>query len=358
MNSAINDFRIRCQNLTNSLNQNTVKEIEAECEEAMKIVNSVWTEDERVQVRDMLLDLYSAIIKEKLATPTELRLIYQSEISERKTGYPLAMILERANRGDVGKNSIISPKQSRLQRFFHTLGKTEIERITDEVVTDEMLSEAVRRQMAVYGVEFGESEYQKCLEAADRKLPVYEFLRKLEQDRSGSYEFDLRGKEDGIQYKCHITLEYHLGKISIINEYGEEKNFGFSMEEGCGMIDYAFVAPYIVDPIYFIKFAEFLGQGKQFKEELVEFVINDRKSTFYKEVFVRRIRNSLKKAMEEYKGDEYKFFSGEKQKIASIINQRKNFQKQIQFVHHQVDYNTAIRKEAEAVIGPIQESTR
>ena len=206
-------------------------------------------------------------------------------------------------------------KQNVFQRLWKSITgikKSEIEKIAEEVVTDEMLDKFIDYNMP---------PSQRYV--PDRRLPVYlmlQQLKELEREAESSISFDYVADNE-ISYMCHITYEDPRDHVP-------ETNITFTHEGGRQITKRSVGYRTYNNPIRIIRFANFLGCGGRAKQEIGNFFITEQKDKFKEYYDVRFIKNlwkRLQRAMQEYDKEYFAFFTNEDERAKRAQTERQEF---------------------------------
>lgn len=370
-------FESKCVSLLEELNQDTIEKTEEGLRNLRAILesgNSTYTLEQRSQIQNLLSNLHFHIIKEKVRggspdldlkeeipkaeqaemkvamyyqaarllnnsdnrkkefgqkiktsmqlysqTPEAMQMLYDKSIWEnfvQADGKTQQMTKTKSEQSN--SLALVPQKQGIFQRLGNLFRKrTEIEKIADEVVTSEMLEKFIDHSVP---------QSQRYI--PDKKLPVYLFLQQLEQlsrQEEQSISFPCRAT-NGVIYECRIDGKerrdiYDPNVKDLYIKFQNENERQLSRKD---------VSCYVEDnPILLIQFAEFLGYGEEFAQQVGQFYYNEpKKGNVYRleyEKFAQQVYLRLQKALKEYKNTKDRFFFEENDKREQASSKRKQF---------------------------------
>ena len=241
-----------------------------------------------------------------------------------------------SNEDKVSENLALVPiKQNFFQRIWEKFKnikrtKSEIEKITEEVVTEEMLEEYQDLSMP---------PSQRYI--PDKRLPVYDFLKKMMELQD---DLEYKGKkmkdsfcfkdETGVSYICEIKTEKH--DIPITGDVYVQ----LTLDGGKTSIQkedsyYNFFE----NPLVIKRMADFLHLGGEFEQFLGNYYKNaslhidnyiSPEEGIEKKPYYKKLAKRLERAMKEYKETQFEFYAQEEKKQIGAKQKRQSFLQSIQ----------------------------
>lgn len=223
------------------------------------------------------------------------------------------------NRKDKKENkslALVVRKPSIWERItskFRGIGKTEIEKLADEVVTQDMLDAYI---------DFSKPEGQRYI--PDKRLPVYDFLKKMYEEkekwekrlkrgkcsREAQWNFESEGKEFSINLR-----EIREDNSIIESIYATIK--ALQGEKTIRKYEYYVGSDYI-SHITTVQFAKLLGIDEQVKQLLGTLWLKAKTSEnglvndyALNNKYITKLQQRLKKVMAEYQQTQFEFYTTE-----------------------------------------------
>lgn len=224
----------------------------------------------------------------------------------------------------------IRTNNSLLQRIMGIFNrKSEIDRITDEVVTDDRIYEAVCKaiQDRVKGEDARARGIEEYYRSADRRLPVFDFLRSIDiekgKDRKPvSFDYRIASEID----RDETYIRHEISDVAFINRVNyridsdmreNASNIGIECKKHANLID-----------LY--HFSNFLGEstGSSFRKRIAEylskyFIDYLEYNKIYQDELIADLSKRLKRAMKEYRKQKKSFFMAEEEKIREATSENK-----------------------------------
>lgn len=210
----------------------------------------------------------------------------------------------------------------RIASRFRGRGKTEIEKLADEVVTQDMLD--------VY-IDFSKPEGQRYV--PDKRLPIYDGLKKIYEEKE---EWIRKAKKGNTSREIEWTFEEGGKEFTIsIKEIGKSINYitidreiyasikALQGEKVIKKRGFSLVSDTENSQIAIIQFAKLLGIGEQVEQLVGTLWLRAQAVEAEKELYGRdkkgyiiKLQQRLEKAMREYEQTQFDFYTTEDMKKA------------------------------------------